>query len=58
MRVFFQLDDKAIPNDQVSGLNVSVVSSEVKRAESDQTFPEWGAFTIREDATQRRPTGY
>jgi tyrosinase len=38
------LDDTPVPNDSVQDLNVTVVSSVVKRAESQNQFPKWGRF--------------
>jgi tyrosinase len=52
------LDDKCVQNTQVPGLKVAVLSSEVKKPERPDEFPEWGSLSPREDVTRNKTTGY
>lgn len=46
-----------MPRDQVPDLKISVVSSVVTVAPSDDEFPTWGPFTVLTNVTNGRPAG-
>lgn len=52
-----QMDDTAVPTDQVPDLKVAVVSSLVQKATSKTDFPRWGDFTVHDSVTDSRPAG-
>ena len=51
------MDETVVPRDQVPDLKISVVSSVVTRAQSDDEFPTWGPVTVLTDITNGRPAG-
>lgn len=56
-RCGLQMDETSIPRDSVPDLKISVVSSVVTRAQSDDEFPTWGPFTVLTNITHGRPAG-
>ena len=52
-----QMDDTRVPNEEVPGLKVSVVSAEVSRPGGNEDFPQWSPFSTRVDVTKDKPTG-
>lgn len=54
-----QMDNKAVPLDQVSGLQVAVLWSEVQPAESRSEFPKKvGDYQVLYKPTDGRPGGF
>ena len=51
------MDGTQVPRDQVPDLKISVVSSVVTKAPSDDEFPTWGPFTVLTNITNGRPAG-
>lgn len=51
------MDGTNIPRDQVPDLKISVVSSVVTKAQSDDQFPTWGPVTVLTNITDGRPAG-
>lgn len=46
-----------MPNEEVRGLKISVISSEVKKPEREIDLPEWGGVSTREEVTKDKRTG-
>ena len=46
-----------IPKNDITGLRISVVSSEVKPAERDDEFPTWGTLEVHRAVTHGRVGG-
>ncbi|KAI9886218.1 MAG: hypothetical protein M1823_001953 [Watsoniomyces obsoletus] len=53
-----KMDDTSVPNEEVPGLQVTVISAEVRKPNNDEEFPEWGAPQTRADVTEDKKTGY
>ena len=52
------MEDEEVPRENVDGLKVSVVSSEVTKPSHTGQFPHFGRFQVHTNVTHGRPAGF